>query len=127
MGNSTVPDRHALRAQEAALEKAQAGEGRNVEHVALEDDATLALATAQRPKRAQRKRKTSAEAEQGGDAMAMSEQAVAEPQSTQRRGRKQPVKGKEAAVEIKAAGDPQLKEQRQKGRSAKQSEPMAAG
>ena len=25
------------------MEKAQAGEGRNVEHVALEDDATLAL------------------------------------------------------------------------------------
>jgi hypothetical protein len=116
-----------LRAQEAALEKAQAGEGRNVEHVALEDDSTLALATAQRPKRAQRKRKTSVKAEQGGDAVAMSEQAAAEQQSTQRRGSKRPVKEKKAAAEIEAAGDPQLKKQRQKGRGAKQSEPTPAG
>ena len=48
--------------QEAAMEKAKAGEGRNVEHVALEDDATLALATSQQPKR--RKRKQTPEAEQ---------------------------------------------------------------
>lgn len=55
---------HNFRAhlQEAALEKAQAGEGRNVEHVALEDDATLALASAQQPKR--RKRKQAPEVEQ---------------------------------------------------------------
>jgi hypothetical protein len=38
-----------LPVQEAALEKARAGEGRNVEHVALETDATLLLA-AQRTK-----------------------------------------------------------------------------
>ena len=48
--------------QEAALEKAKAGEGRNVEHVALEDDATLALTSAQQLKR--RKRKQAPEAEQ---------------------------------------------------------------
>jgi len=44
------------------MEKAKAGEGRNVEHVALEDDATLALATSQPTKR--RKRKQEPEAEQ---------------------------------------------------------------
>lgn len=44
------------------MEKAKAGEGRNVEHVALEDDATLALSSAQQPKR--RKRKQAPEAEQ---------------------------------------------------------------
>ena len=127
LGKSTTPDCHALCPQEAALEKAQAGEGRNVEHVALEDDSTLALAIAQRPKRAQRKRKTSIKAEQGGDAVAMSEQAAAEQQSTQRRGSKRPVKEKKAAAEFEAAGEPQLKKQRQKGRGAKQSQPMPAG
>ena len=93
-----------------------------MEHVALEDDSTLALATAQRPKRAQRKRKTSVKAKQGGDAVAMSEQAAAE-----QRGSKRPVKEKKAAAEIEAAGDPQLKKQRQKGRGAKQSELTPAG
>jgi hypothetical protein len=33
--------------QEAALEKARAGEGRNVEHVALETEGTLGLAATQ--------------------------------------------------------------------------------
>lgn len=31
------------RKQEAALEKMKAGEGRNVEHVAMQDDETLAM------------------------------------------------------------------------------------
>jgi len=47
--------------QDAAMEKAKAGEGRNVEHVALEDDATLALATSQPTKRRKRKQETEAE------------------------------------------------------------------
>jgi hypothetical protein len=37
--------------QEAAMEKARAGEGRNVEHVALETDATLQLASQRAPPR----------------------------------------------------------------------------
>ena len=41
--------------QEAALEKARAGEGRNVEHVALETDATLQLLQKQaKPRRSGR-------------------------------------------------------------------------
>ena len=59
----TVRAHVGLPEQEAALEKARAGEGRDVEHVALETEGTLQLAEAKRgaaPRRTAKRAKAQA-------------------------------------------------------------------
>ncbi|CAL5225951.1 g8750 [Coccomyxa viridis] len=118
-----------MSAKEAALEKAKAGEGRNVEHVALEDDATLALASAQQPKR--RKRKQAPEVEQNGAApKATQTEQYAEPQRARRKGKQSAAAAKREPVEASAADADkseaaQPKRRAKKAAAAKQDDGLA--
>lgn len=113
--------------QEAALEKAKAGEGRNVEHVALEDDATLAVADTQRPKRAQRKRKQAQSADQNGTAPSAEPKETAKPRRAKQKKTEQAVEKKVAQSEPKTEVVQQTKQASRRGRSRAAKAPLPAG
>ena len=101
--------------QEAALEKAKAGEGRNVEHVALEDDATLMLADTQRPKRAQRKRKQAQSADQNDTAPSAEPKETAKPRRAKQKQKQQAVEREAAQPEPKTGIAKQTKQASRRG------------
>ena len=112
--------------QEAALEKAKAGEGRNVEHVALEDDATLTLADTERPRRAQRKRKQAQPADQNGTAPSAEPKETAKPRRTKQKQKQQALETEAAQSEPKI-DTVQLPKQARRGKRADVKAPLLAG
>ena len=116
----------ACHIQEAALEKAKAGEGRNVEHVALEDDATLTLADTQRPKRAQRKRKQAQPADQNDTVPSAEPRETAKPRRAAQKQKQQALEAEAAQAEPKIGSVQQTKQAR-RGRRADVKAPLPAG
>ncbi|CAK0783892.1 hypothetical protein CVIRNUC_007092 [Coccomyxa viridis] len=116
---------HVMSAKEAALEKAKAGEGRNVEHVALEDDATLTLADTQRPKRAQRKRKQAQPADQNDTVPSAEPRETAKPRRATQKQKQQALEAEAAQAEPKIESVQQTKQAR-RGRRADVKAPLPA-
>ena len=97
--------------QEAALEKAKAGEGRNVEHVALEDDATLM----HRHNRAHRKRKQEQSADQNDTAPSAEPKETAKPRRAKQKQKQQAVEREAAQPEPKTGIAKQTKQASRRG------------
>ena len=113
--------------QEAALEKAKAGEGRNVEHVALEDDATLTLADTQRPKRTQRKRKQAQAADHNGAVPSAEPREAAKPRRAKQKQEQQALETEAAQPEPEIGTVQQTKQARRGRRRAHVKAPLPAG